>query len=359
MFLSLLEGCSSKAESAPQAPLQSFPVATPERTDTFVEREYVAEIRAFRYAEVRSRIKGILESVNVDEGQAVKAGQTLFSMSARDLKQDVLVARAAALGAEAELAAAKLERDNAKYLFEKKVVSETEVKIAESKVNTLKAKVDELRASTGRSSIELGFAQLKAPFDGVVNRIPRKDGSAISEDDLLTTVTDTKEVYAYFYISEREYLEYTAKPVNERPKEVSLKLADGSIFPDAGVIDTIESEFNKETGSIAFRAKFPNANGILKHGSSGKVVLKMNLPAAILVPQKSTFEVQGNFFVYTVDANNTAQARKIVPKVRVKDSFVIESGLETTDRFVVEGVQKIKEGARIGVLSSDNKAVGG
>lgn len=359
MTLSLLVGCGGKVEAAAQAPLQNFPVASPERTDTFFEREYVAEIRAVRYAEVRSRIKGILESVSVDEGQTVKAGQTLFSISARDLQQDVLVARAATLGAEAELAAARLERDNAKFLLEKKVISEAEVAIAESKVNTLKAKVDELRANTGRSTIELGFAQLKAPFDGVVNRIPRKDGSAINEDDLLTTVTDTHEVYAYFYISEREYLEYMAKPANERPKEVSLKLADGSIFPSAGVIDTIESEFNKETGSIAFRAKFPNANGILKHGSTGKVVLKMDLRAAILVPQKSTFEVQGNFYVYALDANNTAKARKIVPKLRLKDAFVIESGLEPTDRFVVEGVQKIKEGTRIGVLSSDTKSVGG
>lgn len=358
LTISPLQGCASKAESTPQSAPQSFPVASPERTDTFFEREYVAEIRAIRHAEVRSRIKGILESVNVDEGQMVKAGQTLFSITAKDLKQDVLVSRAATLGAEAELAAAKLEQDNAKFLFEKKVVSETELKLAESKVNTLKAKVDELKATTGRSSIELGFAQLKAPFDGVVNRIPRKDGSAISEDDLLTTVTDSREVYAYFYISEREYLEYMAIPVNERPKDVSLKLADGSIFPSPGVIDTIEGEFNKETGSIAFRAKFPNTSGLLKHGSTGKIVLETDLRGAMLVPQKSTFEVQGNFYVYVLDANNMATARKIVPKLRLKDSFVIESGLELTDRFVVEGVQKIKEGTRIGVFSSATKSVG-
>lgn len=359
MLLSLIGGCGGKAEPAAQAVPQSFPVAAPERTDTFFEREYVAEIRAIRYAEVRSRIKGILESVSVDEGQSVKAGQTLFSISARDLKQDVLVARAATHGAEAELASARLERDNTKFLFDKKFVSEAELALAESKVKTLKAKVDELKASTGRTTIELGFAQLKAPFDGVVNRIPRKDGSAIGEDELLTTITDTREVYAYFYISEREYLEYMAKPLSERPKEVSLKLADGSIFPSTGVIDTIASEFNKETGSIAFRAKFPNDSGLLKHGSSGKVVLRSELPAAMLVPQKSTFEIQGELYVYVLDGDNTARARKIVPKLRLKDAFVIESGLETTDRIVVEGVQKIKEGVRIGVLSSDAKSVGG
>lgn len=359
VMLGLLGGCGSKVEAAAQTPLQNFPVASPERADTFFEREYVAEIRAIRYAEVRSRIKGILESVAVDEGQAVKAGQTLFSISARDLKQDVLVARAASLGAEAELAAARLERDNTKFLFDKKFVSEAELALADSKVKTLKAKVDELRASTGRSTIELGYAQIKAPFDGIVNRIPRKDGSAIGEDELLTTITDTREVYAYFNISEREYLEYMGKAPDERPKEVSLELADGSMFQSTGVIDAIASEFSKETGNIAFRAKFPNASGILKHGSSGKVVLRTNLPSAMMVPQKSTFEVQGELYVYALDADDTPRARKVVPKVRLKDAFVIESGLETTDRIVVEGVQKIKEGVRIGVLPSHGKPVGG
>ncbi len=345
----LLAGCSSKSEAVELAAESrpAFPVASPVVADRFIEREYVAEIRAVRYAEVRSRIKGIVESVGVDEGQAVKAGATLFSIGARALRQDALVAKAAAVTAEAELRAGQVERENIQLLLDKNVVSKAEVAVLDSKIQTLRAKVEEARAGTGRAAVELGYATIKAPFDGVVNRIPHKAGSAVGEAELLTTIMDASEVHAYFRVSELEYLAYSA--ADERPKEVTLKLIDGSAFGSPGVIDAVETEFDAATGNIAFRAKFPNAAGTLKHGSSGKVVLKTELRGALLVPQKSTFEVQGQLFVYALDADNTARARRLVPKTRLGDAFVVESGLQKDDRFVLEGVQKVKEGSRIDV----------
>ncbi|WP_153819063.1 efflux RND transporter periplasmic adaptor subunit [Polyangium spumosum] len=341
--------------SATAEPGLALPVASPVVADRSIEREYVAEIRAARHAEIRSRIKGVIEAVAVDEGQAVKAGDTLFSIDARALKKEVLAARAAAATAEAELRSGQLERENMQLLIDKDVVSKAEITLVDAKIQTLKAKVEEARAGAGRAAVELGYATVKAPFDGFVNRIPRKVGSAVAEDELLTTITDTSDVYAYFRVSEREYLEYSAASA-ERPKEVTLKLADGSTFPVKGVIDTIESEFDRETGTIAFRAKFSNAAGTLKHGSSGKVVLATDLRGALLVPQKSTFEMQGEVFVYALDADNTARARRLVPGARLSDTFVVESGLQKDDRFVLEGVQKVKDGARIHVRPADASA---
>ncbi len=184
--LGSLTGCSSKGEALAQVaePRPVLPVASPAVADSFVEREYVAEIRAARYAEVRSRIKGIVESVAVDEGQAVKAGDTLFSIDSHALRQQVLAARAAAGTAEAELRAGQLERENLQLLLDKNVVSKAEVALLDSKNQTLKAKVEEARVGTGRAAIELGYATLKAPFDGVVNRLPHKTGSAVGEDEL-------------------------------------------------------------------------------------------------------------------------------------------------------------------------------
>jgi len=347
IFVSLLihaVACKPGVKPEPSASADAglaLPVASPIVADRSIEREYVAEIRAVRYAEIRSRIKGVIDSVAVDEGQAVKAGDTLFSIDARALKKEVLAARAATATAEAELRGGQLERENVQLLIDKNVVSKAEVAILDAKIQTLKAKVEEARVA-----VELGYATIKAPFDGVVNRIPRKVGSAVAEDELLTTITDTSEVYAYFRVSEREYLEYSAASA-ERPKDVALELADGSTFPVTGVIDAIESEFDKDTGNIAFRAKFSNAAGTLKHGSSGKVVIKTEMRGALLVPQKSTFEVQGEIFVYALDADNTARTRKLVPKARLNDAFVVEAGLQKDDRFVLEGIQKVKEGSRI------------
>lgn len=347
LMVSLLVGCgrdSSAASVAPSRP--TFAVASPRLTDTSFEREYVGEVQAVRYAEIRSRLKGLIESVAVDEGQTVKSGQQLLSLAAGELQQELLKARAATKSAEAELKLTRLEQENTKMLFEKKVVSSAEMALADSKVEALLARVEESKANGNQMAISLTYAKVRAPFDGVVNRIPHKVGSVVSEDDLLTTITDTSEVLVYFRVSEREYLEYASAP-DERSKDISLKLVDGTAYPSRGAIDAVESEVSRETGNLAFRARFPNPDRLLRHGSSAKVVVRTSLQGALLVPQKSTFEVQGRIFVYSLDAENTTRAREIVSKQRVGDSFVVASGLTVQDRFILEGVQKVKEGTRI------------
>ena len=325
-------------------------MASPKLADTSFEREYVGEVQAVRYAEIRSRLKGLIESVAVDEGQAVKSGQQLFSITAGELQQELLKARAATKSAEAELKLTRLEQENTRMLFDKKVVSNAEMALADSKVEALLARVEESKANGNQLAISLTYAKVRAPFEGVVNRIPRKVGSVVSEDDLLTTIADTSEVFVYFRVSEREYLEYAAGAPEHRSKEISLRLADGSLHPGRGVIDAVENEVSRETGNLAFRARFPNPAGTLRHGSSGKVVVRTSLQSALLVPQKSTFEVQGHLFVYSVDADNTTRAKEIVSKQRVGDSFVVASGLGPQDRFILDGVQKVKEGMQIGVI---------
>ena len=343
--------CGGKAPTQVAVPEEGprFPVATPEVRNAVVSREYVAEIRAVRRAELRSRINGILESVSVDEGQVVKEGQSLFQVNARALKQDVLVAKAANLGAEAELRTTQLDLQNTRMLREKKVVSEAELALAEARVQTARARVEETRARGERARVEYDYADVRAPFDGTVNRVPLKAGSAVAQDELLTTLTDASEVYAYFQVSEREYLDYLANATGGDPRRVEFRLVDGSTFPAEGVIDAVASEFDRETGTIAYRARFANANGVLRHGSSGKVVLKTEIAGALVVPQKSTYDVQGDYHVYVLDDNNVAHARKIVVKARLADSFVVESGLSASERFVLDGIQKVREGLRVEV----------
>lgn len=351
LLVTCLLGCGreSSAASAP-ATRSTFAVASPKLADTSFEREYVGEVQAVRYAEIRSRLKGLIESVAVDEGQSVKSGQQLFSITAGELQQELLKARAATKSAEAELKLTRLEQENTKMLFEKKVVSSAEMALADSKVEALLARVEESKANGNQMAISLTYAKVRAPFDGVVNRIPHKVGSVVSEDDLLTTITDASEVLVYFRVSEREYLEYAAASPDQRSKDISLKLADGTPHPSRGVIDAVESEVSRETGNLAFRARFPNPGQMLRHGSSAKVVIRTSLQGALLVPQKSTFEVQGRLFVYSLDAENTTRAKEIVSKQRVGDSFVVASGLGPQDRFILEGVQKVKEGMRVDIV---------
>ena len=341
----LMAACRAGADQAVHAP-EVVPVATP-LVGAFFEREYVAEVQAIQYVELRARLKGFIDAVNVDDGQEVKAGQLLFSISARELQQEVKKARAAVDSAAAELEAAQLDHENVKLLFEKNVVAQAEYSVAKTRGAALTAKLEEARAHEGQAAINLSYGQVRAPFDGAINRIPRKVGSAVAEDDLLTTLTNTSEVFAYFRISEAEYLRWTAVSEAERPTTVALRLIDGSLYPSLGKIDAVESELDRDTGNIAFRARFPNEGRRLKHGASGKIVIRTDDPNALVVPQRSTFEVQENLYVYTVDAEETVRARRIIPRARLKDAFVIASGLQPDERFIVEGVQKVKEGDRI------------
>jgi membrane fusion protein (multidrug efflux system) len=340
--------CGEREHSAEAAETsRSFPVTSPEVKDVVLRREYVAKIEAVRHAELHARIKGTIESVTVDEGAAVKAGQLLFSINARVHKQDVAVARAAARAQEAELHAAELDQQNTQLLADKNIVSPAELARAKSKTDMLKAKVQEARALAERANVELERADIRAPFDGVVDRIPRKAGNAVAEDELLTTISDTREVFAYFAISEREYLDLEKSKHGAEPRKVSLVLADGSTFGHEGTVDAVAGELDRETGTLSYRARFPNPEGTLKHGSSGKVVIDTALKGALLVPQRATFEVQGNVYIYAVDPQNVVHVKKLDVKQRFEDDFIVGSGLTAKDRFVLEGLQHVKDGMAI------------
>jgi RND family efflux transporter MFP subunit len=345
--------CSRPARAMPEASpaALAFSLATPSVGDAIHERQHVAEIRAARRVEIRSRLNGFIESVAVDEGRAVNAGQVLFTIDTRELKQRMLGARAATSAAQAELRSAEIERESTRLLFDAKVVSAAELALADANVQTLQAKLQEASATQGQVAIDLSHSEVRAPFAGVVNRIPLRAGSAIAEGEPLTTLTNSSEVFAYFRLSEAEYLEYTA--AGSAPREAWLRLADGSNYPETGTIDAIESEFDAETGNIAFRARFGNAGGRLKHGSGGLVVLRTTLPGALMVPQKATFEIQEQLYVYVVDAENTARARRIIPKLRLGESFVIEAGLEQSERIVLEGVQQVRDGSKVQALPAE------
>lgn len=350
----VLAGCSSAAGDAipPPAAPERFMVASPSSGDTVHRRQYVGEVRAVRHAEVRSRLQGIIEAVSVDEGQRVDAGQLLFTISAREAREALTGARALQRSAKAELELAQIEQENTRLLFDKDVVSGTVMALARAKVASLAAKVEEAAAAVSRAEVALGYATVRAPFAGVVHRLPRRIGSVVDEGELLTTLSDASEVFVYFRVSEREYLEHSQAAADGAEQQARLVLADGSAHETTGLVDAVEGEIDRETGNIAFRARFANPDGRLKHGSSGTIVLEQSLTNALLVPQKSTFEVQGNLYVYVVDEANRARARQIVPSVRLDDHFVVASGLTTGDRFVLEGVQKLRDGLQIEVEPS-------
>jgi len=338
--------CSS--EKKENKTTENYQVTVPIVTDTSVVKDYVAEIQALQNVELRSRVKGYLDKINVDEGKFVKQGQTLFVISNQEYKEELSKSSAELKSAIADVKTSELELQNVKILVEKNVVSKTELDLAQAKLDALRAKVDEATANESGAKLNLSYTLIKAPFDGVINRIPNKVGSLIDEGMLLTTISNNKEVYAYFNVSEEEYLGYVKDNELNNQKEVSLVLADDQPYPYKGVIETVEGEIDKSTGNIAFRARFQNPDQLLKHGASGKIQISKTIKNALLIPQKSTVDIQEKTFVYVVDKNHQVQMRSITPKIRLSNYYIIEAGdLARTDQFVYEGLQQIKDGETI------------
>lgn len=339
-----LASCSTTSQKEQQ---ETYKVTLPIVTDTVITNEYVAEINALQNVEVRSRIKGFIETILVDEGQTVRQGQTLFTISSKEYQQELQKTKAALKSAMADLKSAEIELDNSQKLLAKNIIGKPEYDLAAAKVEALKAQVEEAESDKAQAELNLSFAEIKAPFDGIINRIPNKTGSLVEEGTLLTTISNSKDVFAYYNVSEKDYLDYATSKGEGKSKTVSLLLANGTLYNHTGVIETTESEFDKSTGNIAFRAKFPNPDNLLKHGASGKVLVKTELKDAMLIPQKSTFEIQGNIYVFVVTADNMVQQQKIIPLARLPHLYVIEHSLTANEKIIYEGIQKVKDGDKI------------
>lgn len=337
----LVASCA-KDHTTPET--ESYQVLKPIVKTVSFENEYVAEIVSVQYVEVRSRVKGYIEKVHVDEGQTVHEGQLLFTVSSRVYQQELHKAEAAVKNAVADLKSVEVELSNVRGLVEKNIVSKAELKMLEAKADALRAKIEEEQANREQAAIHLSYSKITAPYRGIINRIAHKMGSLIEEGTMLTSISDNKEVFAYFHLSESDYLNYITEQDNPESKRVSLVLANQSRYNQEGRIEIIESEFDRSTGNIAFRARFPNPDRILKHGANGKIIVKEHIKNAMLIPQKSTFELQDKLYVFVLKSDKTVEQRNVVAKMRLPHYFVIESGITENDTIIYEGVQNIKSG---------------
>ncbi len=328
--MTFLVSCSDKEK---KEEIGKYTVTSPAVTDTLFTKEYVSQIRSLQNIELRAQEKGYLEKIFVDEGQFVHAGQVLFRIMPSLYQAELLKAQAEAKEAEIEL-------QNAKTLADKNIVSKNEQAVAQ-------AKLDKAKAEVALAKLHLSFTEIKAPFSGTIDRIPLKLGSLIDEGELLTTLSDNSQIFAYFNVSEPEYLDYQTHVADRADNKVNLRLANGELFKYQGNFEVVESEFNSETGNIAFRAKFPNSEKLLKNGETGKVVMTVPLRNALLIPQKATYEIQDKIFVFVVDKNNSVKSREIQISGELPDLYVVKEGLSQNEKILLDGIQNVKDNDKI------------
>ena len=346
-----LAGCNQGNATISQERLPELDVMTLKGKDVTIPRDYICEISGVEYVEIHARIQGYLEDIYVDEGQLVKKGDPLFRISSHTYSEMVTKAEAALQRAIAEAKTKSLEVDRIGLMVEKNVISKTELDVAISQKDAVESGVKEARAVLENARINLNYTFIRAPFDGILDRIPFKKGSLINTGTLLTSISNIEQVFAYFQMSEPEYLRLLGKEAKAREfkknhQAVSLILADGSEYPYEGRIETMAGDFDQATGSIAIRARFPNPDRTLKHGSTGKLLLTKTWPDALLIPQASTFAIQDKNYVYVLDEKNVAHVRNFSSLGRYEKYFVV-NGLKEGDRVVTEGLQQLREGTAI------------
>ncbi len=310
-----------------------FLVTRPIERDTIIYKEYVGQVQSSSHIEIRSQERGYLEKIFVDEGQFVKKGTLLFKIMP-------LVYQAEVAKAKAEMEFAEIEYKNTKSLSDNNVVSPNELALA-------KAKLDKAKAELALAQTHLGFTEIRAPFDGIMDRFEKRLGSLIEEGELLTTLSDNSRMWVYFNVPEAEYLDYIQKAKAQNAAKVLLQMANKELFDVPGIVETIEADFNNETGNIAFRATFLNGKGILRHGETGNILMPVTLKNAIIIPQKATFDVLDKKFVYIVDANNVLKSTQITVAQELPHVYIVASGLTAKDKILAEGLGKVKNNEKI------------
>jgi membrane fusion protein (multidrug efflux system) len=342
-FIALFLSCGEK-EQAPQGPQGPMPfqvTTIPQKTVTGYT-VYPTSIEGVNNSEVRAKISGYIIDVLVDEGQKVRKGQTLFKLETQSLTQD-------AAAAKANVNAAQVEVNKLKPLVEKNIISAVQLESA-------KAKLLQAQSSYNSIGANIDYANIKSPVDGYVGAVRLRKGSLVSPStqEPLTTVSDISEVYAYFSMNEREYLDFIQNAegtdiqakIKNLPK-VTLILANGRDYDKEGTVETINSQVNPNTGSISFRAVFNNDARLLTNGNSGKIKVPKTYTDVVVVPKESTYEQQGSFYVYKIAEDDMAVSTRITVLADVNNMYVLSDGLKKGDKIVAKGVAKLRGDSKI------------
>lgn len=354
-LLPLFSSCSSP-EAKIENEMLTVSAITVEPSSMITFKNYPASLEGISNVEIRPQADGYLKKIFVEEGAYVKQGQPLFQIEDNSYKEKYNGAAAAVQTAKANALKARIEVDRLKNLVEAKVISKVQLDNAKAVLDAENANIAQAIAVQKNAEINKAFTLITAPVGGYLGRIPYKIGSLIGRNDQnpLTVLSDIHVIYGYFSMSETDFLEfkkiYKGNTVEDKIKnipKVTLVLPDESEYPQKGKIEMVQGQFDKTTAAISFKASFPNANGLLRSGNTGSIILPQQHENVIKIPQQATFELQNKVMAYVVGTDNKLRNVSLQIAGKDKDSYIISSGLKAGDRVVSKGLQKLKEGISV------------
>jgi len=350
-----LQGCGSSAEDnqpAEQPAAQKRPIVTLKESSVTLTKDYPARIEGKVNVDIRPQAEGYLEKIFVEEGAFVKAGQPLFKIADAPYREQLNTALANLHAAQAELKRAELEVEKFTQLSQSRVTSEFQLKTAKAAYGIAQANVALQDAAVATAKINLGFTLVKAPVSGYIGRIPKRIGNLAARTDTepLTTLSDIHEVYAYFAMTEQDFLALSRtsdQPLSQTIQKlpaVQLVLADGLPYAQKGKVQMVDGKFDTGTGSISVRAMFANPRYLLRSGNTGRIVLPETRQNVLLIPTQATTDIQNKIYVFRLSKDNRAERIAITVNGKSGDNYVLDNGLQPGDRLVAKDASLVTEG---------------
>ena len=357
MIILFAQACGTQAAAPPPPPPPpALPVQTIASSSDTTHQEYPASIEGLYNVEIRSQVAGTLDKVYVDEGAFVKSGEPLFKINELPYRAALNNAVAGLHAAEAASANASLEIEKLTPLVNSKVISEYQLKNARSAYDVTKANIEQAKANVSTAQINLGYTLIKAPVSGFISRLQRKQGSLVAPADpiALTQLSNVQNVHVYFSLGESDFIkfkeQYAGATLNDKLKHlppVELLLADNTSYNQKGHIDMIDGQFDKTTGAITVRATFPNPQGLLRAGNTGKIRLGLKHDNVISIPQSATVELQDKVYVFALADSNKVKKQLITITGKNGTSYLVKEGVKSGDQIVLAGLDRLQDGMQI------------
>ncbi|RZM28191.1 MAG: efflux RND transporter periplasmic adaptor subunit [Pedobacter sp.] len=353
LMILLIQACSNDKVQISKPVPPALPVMAVYNSNETTFLEYPAAIQGEVDLDIRPQVSGYIEKIFVNEGELVSKGQPLFKINEQPFREQLNNAKASYHAAQAAIMNAQLEVDKLTPLVQNKVVSDFQLKTAKTALQIATANAEQAKAGLASAQVNLNFTLIKAPVNGYVGRMPKKQGSLVSPADQqsLTQLSDVHQVHVYFALSESDYIDFNNKYGKSIAQGglaalpgVTLMLSDETAYPLKGKIDMIDGQFDKTTGAITLRASFANSKGFLRSGNTGKVRLSLQHNNALMIPQAATVEMQDKIFVYTVSKDNKIVKQPITVLGTSGSNYLLKSGLNSGDRIVTRGFENLKDG---------------
>ena len=349
-----LFACGGKDQTHGNA-VKEYAVLTLEPAKMELKSSYPVTIKGKQDIEIRPNVSGFITKLCVDEGSVVRKGQPLFIIDRVPYEAALKIAEANVNVARANVATSELTAKNKRQLQAKNIISEYDRQLAENDLASKKALLAQAEAQLVNARNNLSYTEVTSPSDGIVGNIPYREGSLVSPSIQvpLTVVSNIKEMYVYFSMTEKQLLALvreggSIREILNRMPAVQLELADGTLYPDTGKIETVSGVIEQSTGAASMRATFPNDKNILRSGGTGTILIPYVDEAALVIPQKATVEIQDKKFVYVLQGDSTIKNTEVqIAALNDGQNYIVTSGLKAGDKIVIEGVNALRDGMQI------------